>query len=67
MTIHYRDCEITDQSPTQPDGCPCEWSHDSYDGAPDSDTRHLCGYAPTVEECKRQIDDMYECDEDLEP
>lgn len=35
-----------------------EFTHENYDGAPDSDTRHLCGFADSVEDAKKQIDEM---------
>lgn len=37
-----------------------DWAHFTYDGAPDSPTRHLCGHGDTIEACKAQIDDMVE-------
>ena len=40
------------------------WTHPNYDGAPDSPTRHYCGYANSIEDCMDQIDMiMEECDD----
>ena len=36
------------------------WAHDSYDGAPDSPTRHLCGHGNTINDCLDQIDNLEE-------
>lgn len=41
------------------------WSHDDYDGAPDSRDRR-CGMASSPEECRAQIDEVLE-DEADEP
>lgn len=49
----YRDCEIL---PSNSGYTNFEWSHKNYDGAPDSPTRHLCGYGRDRVECMENID-----------
>jgi hypothetical protein len=39
-----------------------DFSHEDYDGAPDSGDRR-CGSGASVEDCKEQIDEIIECEE----
>ena len=39
-----------------------DFSHEDYDGAPDSGD-HRCGNGASVEDCKEQIDDLIEDEE----
>lgn len=59
--VQYRDYEIA------PNPCniarECDWvfSHKDFDGAPDANDSR-CGFGPTVEDCKAQIDDLADVD-----
>lgn len=56
--IRYRDCSIhywAKPIPTRAHDW--EWSHDNYDGPGDG---RRCGTAPSIEQCKADIDEAYE-------
>lgn len=55
--MRYRDFEITNICPPIPTrSCDWEFAHVEYDGPEDN----RIGHGPTVEDCKRQIDEWYE-------
>lgn len=58
MKTEYRDYVIEyDPPPIGIRSCDWQFSADGYDGSPDSgDIR--CGTGPTLEDCKRQIDEI---------
>ena len=59
--MNYRNCEITQS--TDNAYANYEWSHQDYDGAPDSPTNHLCGYGKSRVECMQDIDDRLDGEE----
>jgi hypothetical protein len=56
--IKYRGYDIYLSDSGEHLGHDWAWSHESYDGAPDSPLRHLCGTARSEVECRQAIDAM---------